>query len=107
MLPRSPAHPGVLRSPAGRLARAAFRSERHATLHAGSAELREERLVGLGRSGPMALVVRDAAATVQALHDAASNAHDYLGDVLVGERRGLLNGRRREGFVVWPDTYRR
>ena len=67
---------------------AAVRSERHATLHGGGAELCEQRFLGLGRRGLVVLVPRDAATAAQVLHDAAAKAHGYLGDVLVGERRG-------------------
>jgi hypothetical protein len=43
---------------------ASLRPERHATLHRGRAQLREERLVGLGRIGVVVLGARDAAAAL-------------------------------------------
>jgi len=55
-------------------------------------------LSGSGWGGLVVFVPRDAATAAQVLHDAASQAHDHLGDVLVGERRGLVEGRSRAGI---------
>lgn len=70
--------------------------ERHATLHRGRAQLREERLIGLARVGIIVHGERDGAAALEVTKDAAVHDGGELDDVLVGQRGSLVEDRSRE-----------